>query len=45
MPCPPETDAAKREQQACSIEWRPMKVFVLSCIKSDRVNDQHLCKY
>ena len=34
--CPPEMGATKREQQARSIDWRPMKVLVLSCIKSDR---------
>ena len=33
--CPPEMGATKREQQARSIDWRPMKVLVLRCIKSD----------
>ena len=35
--CPPEIDTAKHEQQARSIDWRPMKVLVLGCIKNDRV--------
>ena len=33
--CPPEINRRKRKHQACSIDWRQMKLLISSCIEDD----------